>query len=455
MEADTRYVNSQGVSIAYQLFGEGPRDIVIPMPFISHVEHSWEWPPIARMLRRFGSLGRVAMFNQRGFGMSDAITRPASLDDRVDDIAAVIDAAGMVRPVLLALSDSTPGALLFAATHPEEISGLVLYSAYARRTRGVDYPWGITREQAEASLAGLADIWGTGTIGAMLAPEYADDPQFRRWSARLERLASGPGTFVDQLRATLDIDIRDVLPLIRLPTLVAHHAGDPFYPAEGGRFVAERIPGARFVVLPGDSHSVFVNGETLVDTIEEFLTGSRRTADPNRVLATVLFTDIVDSTSRLAALGDKRWGELLERHNTLVRRAIDRFRGSEIKTTGDGFLVIFDGPTRAVHAAAAIVGEARGLGLRLRAGLHTGECDLVGADVAGLAVHVGARVSALAGADEILMTGSVRDLLAEPQLELEDHGRHTLKGVPGEWRLFRLMNDAAELHLASPDSTWC
>ncbi len=375
--------------------------------------------------------------------MSDSISRPATLDERMDDIAAVIDAAQLASPVLIALTDSTPGALLFAASHPAEVSALVLYSAYARRTRGRDYPWGPSIQEAEGAARALASVWGTGAVGALLAPELAEDPQFRRWSARLERLASGPGTFQAQLRATWQIDVREVLPQILVPTLVVHHMGDPFYPVAGGRFVAERSPDARFVALSGASHSVFVDGESFVDAIEEFLTGGHRATDPNRVLATVLFTDIVDSTSRLAELGDARWQDLMERHNTLVRRAIDRFRGREVQTTGDGFVVIFDGPVRAVRAAATIVRDARRLGLRLRAGLHTGECNLVGADVQGLAVHICARVVALADADEILMTASVRDLIVDAELELTDRGSHALKGVPGEWQLFGLASALA------------
>ncbi len=440
MEAQTRYASAGETNVAYQLFGEGSRDIVLPLPFLSHVEHNWEWPPIARMLRRIGALGRVAMFDQRGFGMSDSVARPVTMDERMDDIAAVIGAAGLARPVVIALTDATPAAMLFAAAHPADVSALVLFSAYARRTQGDGYPWGPTIEQGEAALAAVSSVWGTGAFGAALAPTLAEDPQFRAWSARLERLACGPGTFAAQVRSTWAIDVRSVLPQIRVPTAVAHYDGDPFYPVEGARFVAERIPGARFVSLPGEAHSVFVEGETVVDAIEEFLTGGRQPGDPNRVLATVLFTDIVDSTARLAELGDAPWHDLMERHNLMVRRVIEAHRGREIKTTGDGFLIVFDGPARAVRAAIEIVDEARELGLHLRAGLHAGECDLVGADVRGLAVHVGARVLALAGADEILVTESVRDLIHDT--DLVDHGSHTLKGVPGSWKIFRVNRSA-------------
>jgi pimeloyl-ACP methyl ester carboxylesterase len=440
MQPETRYAQSAEVNIAYQVFGDGPRDLIAALPFLSHLEHNWEHPAVARAWRRLGSLGRVILFNQRGVGLSDPVPTVPTLEERMVDMGAVMDAVGSQRAVVLGMSDGGPVAMLFAATYPERVEALVLLGTFARRTRSDDYPGGRRMEEMEQLLEAIPEHWGTGLVASLTAPSLAEDEVYRAWAARLERLAASPGTIVRLARASAETDVRDILPSIRVPTLVLHRTEDPFFEVDGGRYLAERIPGARFVELAGRDY--IANADDLIDEVAEFLTGSRPLREPDRVLATVLFTDIVGSTERAAELGDRRWRDLLERHHAVVRRQLQRFQGTEVDTAGDGFLAAFDGPARAIHCAATIVEAVRALGIDIRAGIHTGECEVVDAKIGGIAVHIGARVGALAGAGEVLVSSTVKDLVVGSGIEFAERGAHLLKGVPGEWRLYSVTSVA-------------
>ena len=439
MRPETRYARSGELAIAYQTFGDGPYELVIPLPFLSHLEHNWEYPPLARFLTLLASLGRVTLFNQRGVGLSDPVAGVPTLEERVDDMIAVMDASGVERAVPLAMSDGGPVAMLLAATHPDRVERLHLYATFAKR-RGAP---ALLVEDPDRVVAALSELWGTGAVTSLSAPSLADDERHMAWASRLERLAASPGTIVKLARASLESDVRDVLPSIRVPTAVVHRRGDGLFPLDGGREVAELIPGARFVELEGEDHAIYVRSGELLEEIEEFLTGARHRVDLERVLQTILFTDIVGSTDLVAQLGDLRWRELLDAHDRSIRAELNRSEAQHIRSTGDGFLATFDGPVRGVRAALAAIEAAAGLGLELRAGLHTGDCHIVGDDIGGMAVHIAARVAALAGAGEVLVTSTVRDLAAGAELGLSDRGVHELKGVPRTWRLFSVAEDAA------------
>jgi pimeloyl-ACP methyl ester carboxylesterase len=434
---ETRYAKSGDVSVAYQTLGEGPLDLVFVPGFVSHVEHWWEEPSSARSFRRLASFSRLILFDKRGTGLSDPIAGAPTLEERMDDVRAVMDAVGSERAALFGASEAGPMCCLFAATYPERTSALAVYGSAPRgspdpRSPAVPY-LSVLGQFVDA----LAWGWGEGVTLPLFAPSMAGDERMRQWWARLERLGASPGMMRAAVRMIAEIDVTDILPTIRVPTLVLHRTGDLVADVAGGRYIAERIPNAKYVELPGEDHLPFVGDvDALLDEIEEFLTGTRQGPEPDRILATVLFTDIVGSTQRAAELGDRRWQDALESHNGLVRRQLERFRGREIDTTGDGFLAIFDGPARAIRCAAAIGESARGQGLEIRAGLHTGELDVVGNDVRGIAVHLGARVAALAEAGEVLVSSTVRDLVAGSGIDFADRGTHTLKGIPGEWRLF-------------------
>jgi class 3 adenylate cyclase len=355
----------------------------------------------------------------------------------MDDVRAVMDTVGSQRAALLGISEGGPMSLLFAATYPERTAALVLYGSFARSAWAPDYTWGRTQEEFEALITGVRDAWGTGASRQRFAPSLANDPAFREWCAGYERQGASPGAAETLFRMNREIDTRHVLDVIRVPTLVVHRTGDRAVRVEHGRYLAERIPGAKYVELPGDDHFPFIgDSDRILDEIEKFLTGARHAQELDRVLATVLFTDVVGATGRAAALGDRQWRELLDRHHALVRRELTAFRGKEIDTAGDGFLASFDGPARAVRAAQTISDKVRLIGLDIRAGLHTGECEIIGPKLTGITVHIGARVAALAGAGEVLVSNTVKDLVAGSGLMFEDRGTHVLKGVPGEWRLY-------------------
>jgi class 3 adenylate cyclase/dienelactone hydrolase len=433
MQPDTRYAKAGDVHIAYQVFGEGPLNVVFAPPAFTNVEHWWDEPDISRWLLRLASYARVVMFDKRGTGLSDRVADLPGLDQRMDDLRAVMDAVGMEHAALLGISEGGTMSALFAATYPNRCRALVLYGAFARITSL--FP---TQEAFAQFLDYIDHAWGSGGSVAMFAASRANDPAFQRWWGKNERLGASPAGVAAYMRMNLRIDISDIVSTIRVPTLVIHRTDDKAINVEGGRFLAENVPGARYIELPGVDHIPFVgdNADDIADAIEEFLTGSRAPVAADRVLATVLFTDIVGSTEKAAALGDHRWRDLLDNHHSTIRRTLSRFRGHEIKTTGDGVLATFDGPARGVRCACAIADEIRPLGIEVRAGLHTGECEMIGDDVGGIAVHIGARVTALAGAGEVLVSSTVKDLVAGSGLRFGDRGGHSLKGVPGKWRIF-------------------
>jgi class 3 adenylate cyclase/pimeloyl-ACP methyl ester carboxylesterase len=435
VELDIGYAKSRGLNVAYSLVGEGPMNLVIVPGFVSHLEASFEHPAIERAVRRLATFARVISFDKPGTGLSDPINGPQTLEHRMEDLTAVLDAAGAERAALFGISEGG----LFAATHSDRTEALIMYGSYARGSAAADYPWAPEWDQVEAAVELIEAEWGGGALLEVYAPSAAEDPEFARWWAHYQRAAASPAMAKAVIRLAAEIDVRDVLPAISVPTLVLHRSGDLLWPIEGARFIAESIGGARFVELPGIDHFPFVGEvDPLVDEIESFLTGTRRPPESDRKLLTVLFTDIVDSTDQLARLGDGRWRDLLERHDALVRGELQRYGGREVKTTGDGFLATFEGPARAIECAQAIVGAVRILGIEVRAGLHTGECELVGEDVAGMAVHIGARVGALAGAGEVCVSGTVKDLVVGSGIAFSQHGAHELKGVPGEWPVYRV-----------------
>ncbi|MGZ8694411.1 MAG: adenylate/guanylate cyclase domain-containing protein [Gaiellaceae bacterium] len=434
---ETRYAKSGDLNIAYQVVGDGPLDLVYVPGWISNVELMWDDPAQAHMLDRLTGFSRLILFDKRGTGMSDPVPldRLPTLEDRMDDVRAVLDAADSERAALFGFSEGGNLSVLFAATYPQRTTALALYGVFAKRIWSPDYPWAPTPEDRQREIAELERTWAAGMDVDQLVPSESE--AFKRRLATYLRRSASPGAAVALLRMNTEIDIRGVLPAIQAPTLVMHRAGDRDTSIEEGRWIAARIPGATFVELPGDAHVVWA-GDTdeVVDEIEEFLTGVRRGPEPDRVLATVLFTDVVGSTDRARELGDRRWGELLGRHHAVVRTRLERFHGREVDTAGDGFLATFDGPARGIRCARAISDAVRDLGLEVRAGLHTGECELVEGGVRGIAVHTGARVASKAGAGEVLVSSTVKDLVAGSGIEFDDRGEHQLKGVPGEWRLY-------------------
>lgn len=436
---ETKYAKSGSLHIAYQVVGEGPVDLIFVHGWISHIEHMWEEPSMARFLRRLASFSRLILLDKRGTGLSDPVPldQLPTLEERMDDVRAVMDAAGSPRAVLFGTSEAGALNLLFAATHPDRTSALILVNSYARLAWSEDYPWGIRPGDAESLLSAVEEGWGKGVAFEALVTSQSDNLSMRNWWARYQRLAASPGAAVTLLRRAFDTDARGVLPIISVPTLILHKAGDPFTGVEHGRYLAERIPGARYRELAGTDHLFFAEDtDQLLAEIQEFLTGAREGGEPERVLATVLFADIVGSTEHAVRLGDRRWRDLLDAFYQGVRAELARFRGREVDTAGDGVLASFDGPARAIRCACAIVDGVRGLGITARAGLHTGECEVIGSKVGGIAVHTGARVAALAGTSEVLVSSTVRDLVAGSGLRFDERGTHTLKGVPGDWKLF-------------------
>jgi pimeloyl-ACP methyl ester carboxylesterase len=434
---DIHYAQSGDVNIAYSVNGDGP-DLVVAPGFISHVELGWEEPSVAHFYARLASFRRVIGFDKRGTGLSDPTTHAPTLEECVDDMRAVMDAAGSERADLLGVSEGGTMATLFAAGHPDRVNALVLYGSYARVLEAPDYPFGVSADDLAKLLEISAKGWGEGIGLSAWAPSRRDDAELRQWWARLQRVAASPGMVRNIFALYPQTDIREVLPTIQAPTLVLHRRDDRMVNVELGRYLAEHIPGAKFVELEGTDHLFFTgDADAILDEIEEFLTGTRAVPDTQRVLATVLFTDLVSSTERAVELGDARWRDVLESHQTRVRRQLDRFQGREIKTTGDGFVATFDGPARAINCAVAIRDVVRSLGLEVRAGVHTGEIELSGGDdIAGVAVHIAARVASAAGPGEVLVSRTVVDLVVGSGLEFEDHGDYALKGVPGEWRLY-------------------
>jgi class 3 adenylate cyclase len=437
---ETRYARSGEYSIAYQVVGEGDLDLVYVPGFASHLEIFWEEPRYSRFLHRLASFSRLILIDRLGTGLSDRLPpgQVSTFEQRVDDIVAVMGAVGSERAALLGWSEGVMPCAMFAGTYPERTHSLVMYGGMPSGVETDEYPHGPPREAFDEFIDAAASLWGqSGDLLRLWAPTAAESEQARDWFGRFQRLAASPGGVRALWTALRETDISGILPAITAPTLIMHRTQDTLVPVEASRYMAERIPNAKLVEFTGTDHLWwFGDQDALVDEVEEFLTGVRPAPEPDRVLATVLFTDIVDSTRRAAALGDRAWRELLEAHGELVRGQLDRHRGREIKTTGDGFLATFDGPARGIRCATDIAEGVRSLDIDIRAGLHTGECEVMNGDVGGIAVHTGARVSARAGPGEVLVSQTVKDLVAGSGIRFEDRGAHELKGVPGEWRLF-------------------
>jgi len=433
---DTSYAQSAGVNVAYQVVGHGPVDVVYVPGWVSHVELAWELPELAAGFERLASFSRLILFDKRGTGMSDPVPADQlpTLEQRMDDVRAVMDAVACERAAIFGASEGGNMSMLFAATYPERTIALCTFGCTAKRIWSSDYPWAPTREKRLETFAETERYWTTGLGWQDMAPSL--DPASLSELARYYRRCASPGAAVALLKMNTYVDVRDVLPTIRVPAVVMHRTADRDANVEEGRYIAAHIPGARFVEFPGADHSWWTQGrDAILDEIEELVTGARPVPEPNRVLATVLVTDIAGSTERVRALGDRAWADLLERHRAAVRRELERFRGREVDTAGDGFLATFDGPARAIRCAVAIRRAMRALGLELRTGVHTGECELLGDRVAGIAVHTSARISALAAPNEVLVSATVRDLVSGSGIVFEDRGEHELKGV-GERRIF-------------------
>ncbi len=437
MAPQTRYARSGDLHIAYQVIGDGPIDLVYVPSWISQAEAYWEEPVVARYFGRLASFSRLIIFDRRGSGMSDPVPHAPMLEEQMDDVVAVMDAAGSERAAVFALMEGGAMAALFAATHPERTSSLILYEAQPRMSWAPDYDWALRQEDREAYVRdGGLDNWGDGSRLKSLSPSGAGNARLQQWFGRFERLAASPGWAAELMMMNGQVDVRAVLPSIRIPTLVMHRADDKFIDIRHSRYLAEHIPDAKYVELAGED-ALFGDDAAELDEIEEFLTGARHAPDPERILATVMFADIVDSTRKAAELGDRRWRDLLESMEGTVRRELIRFRGRAVKTMGDGFLATFDGPARGIHCATSIRDTVHSqFGVVVRTGLHTGEIEVMGDDVGGIAVHIGARVGGIARGGEVLVSGTVKDLVVGSGIAFEDRGERELKGVPGEWRLW-------------------
>ena len=436
MASDIKYARSGDVHIAYRVFGNGPRDIVLVPGTLSHVEILWEFPVNQHLVKRLTSFARIIVFDKRGQGLSDRVGEQ-TLEERIGDVRAVMDAAGSPRATIFGWSEGGSMSLMFSATYPQRTSALILCGSFASIAAA---PWSVRAEQWSGFLQQIETRWGQGVLVPINAPSRAQDGPFVQSFGRLERASASPGAILALMRANYEIDVRHVLPAIQAPTLILHRVGDRTVPVEAGRYLAQHIRHARYVELPGQDHLLQAFDQDvldlLIDEIEEFTTGVRPGPDPDRVLVTVMFTDIVGSTERAAAVGDRRWRELLDAYVGLARGQLARFRGREIDVAGDGLFAIFDGPARAIRCACAIRDSVQALGLEIRAGLHTGECELAGTKASGIAVHTGARIASAARPQEVLASGTVRDLVAGSGIRFDDRGSHALKGVPGEWRLF-------------------
>jgi class 3 adenylate cyclase/pimeloyl-ACP methyl ester carboxylesterase len=435
MPPQTHYAPCGELSIAYQVIGDGPHDLVVVPPFVWHIEQLWNDPGYHRLMRGLTDFARVISYDKRGTGMSDPVTAAPSLDERMDDVIAVLDAAGSERATVFGMSEGGPIGTMCAASHPERTERLILYGSFVCAMDRPDAP-GFERSATHWDrIRTVVDHWGEGMNVEWAAPSV-DSPTMRRFTGLLERVAMSPAMARANMKANFEIDVRPVLSSVRVPTLVLHRRDD-MIPIEHGRYFTEYIPGARMVELEGPDHWPFVGDvDAIVGEVEEFVTGSRAAHATDSLLATVLFTDIVGSTERAAALGDDAWRAVLQEHDDLVRRQLHTHEGREVKTMGDGFLAVFDRPAKAVRCATRIASDAAELGISIRAGLHTGECERRGADVTGVAVHIGARIGALAGPDEVLVSRTVRDLVFGSGIRFSDRGHRVLKGLPGEWQVF-------------------
>ena len=439
MIPETRYTQAGDVSIAYQVFGEGDLDLVLVQGYATHLDLDWESPAWRTFAEGLGSFARVLHFDKRGSGLSDRVDAVPTLEERIDDVRAVMDAAGSERAVLFGVSEGAPMSLLFAATHPERTEALVLYGGMARSTWAPDYPWATpAADLLQSAQEMIAPYLYTGEDVEVWMPSYADDPEVQEYAGRYRRAAASPGAMAKLFLMFLDVDVRHVLPSIRVPTLVLHRRGDRVVNRRAGEWMAQQIAGAKYVELPGQDHFPWVaDSAPIVAEIREFLTGDRGPLPAtDRVLATVMLTDIVGSTERATSLGDAAWRSLLERYQRAVSAEITRHRGQEIKSTGDGTLATFDGPGRAIQCAKAIRSAVTDLGLQVRIGLHCGEVEVMGADVGGIAVHIAARIGAAAAPDEVLVSSTVKDLVAGSGVTFEDRGTPVLKDIGHPWQCF-------------------
>ena len=453
----THYAKSGDLNIAYQSFGDGPRDLVYVPGWVSHVELMWEDPVMSSILDRLASFSRVITFDKRGTGMSDPVPldRLPALEERMDDVRAVMDAVKSERAILFGHSEGGNLATLFAATYPKRTEGLILASTYARRVRSADYPWAPTPADRNREIEEVEKTWGTpGSLPEDMLGTRSSDPTFVSWFERYLRLSASPRAASHLLRMNTQMDTRSALPLVQAPALCIYRTDDTDVQLEEGRWIASQIPDARFVELPGSAHIFYTTDPTpFVDEIERFVTGKISKPAIDRMLATVLFTDIVRSSEMMSAIGDEAWRLLLEKHHKTVRSELERWRGHEEDTAGDGFFATFDGPARAVNAAHAIVDGVKRLGMQVRAGLHTGEVEKIDGKTAGTAVHIGARVSSLAEPGEVLVSRTVRDLVAGSGLKFADRGVHTLKGIPDRWQVYASVGRQQEHSLQSQRTT--
>ena len=440
MAPRTKYTKCGNVWIAYQVVGDGPIDLVYAQGWLSHLEYAWESPDYARFFRRIAGFSRLIRFDRRGMGLSDRDVGPSTLEERVDDIRAVMDATGSERAALLGVSEGGYMSAMFAATHPERTAALILCGCYARQSWAPDYPWGRTPENRDAWNDMMEDQWGGPFDLDLAAPTMAEDEVARSWFGAYLRYSASPGAARALNNLSFEVDIRSIMPNVRVPTLVLHRAGDRWHSVHEAEYLADNIPDAKLVVLPGDDHMPWWGDqERLVGEIQEFLTGTRNSLPTERVLLTVLVTDIVGSTEKVAAIGDLKWKDVLQAHDGIVHREVRNFGGQEIKSTGDGFVLAFTGPTRAIQCARAIVQELSRLGVATRAGLHTGECERRENDLSGLAVHIASRICDSAPPNTILVSSTVKDLVVGSGISFTGQGAYSLKGVPGEWSLYAVI----------------
>lgn len=435
---ETRYARRGDDYIAYQTVGNGPPDIVFMSAWFSHVDGRWEEPRFAAMLSRIATMGRLIVFDKRGSGASDPLAAAEpTWEDWADDISAVLDATDSERATVIGVGDSGPLAMLFAASHPQRVTSLVLINTGARLVQGPDYPWGLSGEQVEHFLRRTRETWGTGGIADVFSPSASSDERYRQWWARYQRMGSSPGRSTTMARLVFAVDVRNVLSTIHVPTLVIHRKDFRFFPVELGRYLGEHIANAKYVELPGADGFVYLGDtDAVLSEVEEFVTGARRSPEADRILATILLTDMVGSTDRAARLGDQRWRAVLDTHDEIVRAQLKQFRGRLHRATGDGVLATFDGPARGIRCAQSLRDTLREAGIDIRSGLHAGEIELRGDEIGGIAVHIAARIGAQAESGEILCSSTVKELVTGSDLAFVDRGRHQLKGVPQEWQIY-------------------
>jgi len=440
MVPEIKYAKSSDVHIAYQVLGKGPIDLVLVPGWVSNIEIFWEEPGLVRFLQRLSSFSRLILFDKRGTGLSDRVCYTPTLEERMDDVRTVMDAVQSDRAALVGYSEGGPMCCLFAATYPERTSSVIMIGSYARRIKAPDYPGGVSPEKFKGFLKQIETNWGDAVGLESRAPSLAKDPLFRQWWARFLRLSASPATEIALTTMNSEIDVRKILPTIRVPSLIIHAENDLVTSVEDGRYISENIPGAQLEIIPSKDHLPWVGcPEMILDKIEEFVTGSISKSNINRVLYTVMFTDIATSTELASQLGDRRWQTLLKAHHKAVRHEISIYAGREIDNSGDGFFVAFDGPARAIHCAIAIKKSLQTLQLGLRIGIHIGECEVIGEKLAGIAVHIGARISGKAKPGQIFVSQTVKDLVAGSGIKFKDMGTHILKGVPEKWNLHQVL----------------